>query len=100
MAGFDFLRMKPDSTVVTHANRRPYVLVEEGKQYAIYIFGKGPHTFEIAAPTGNYTVEYLNPLTGIFEDKQKVVSDGKLELTSPEYTEDVAVKILSEELSL
>ena len=99
MTGFDFLKMKPDSTVVTLANRRPYVLAEEGKQYAIYIFGKGPHTFEIAAPAGSYTVEYLNPLTGIFEDKQKVVSNGKLELTSPEYTEDVAVKVLTEELS-
>ena len=100
MGGFDFLRMKPDSTIVTLEERRAYVLTEEGKQYAIYIFGQGPHSFEVSAPPGNYTVEFMNPLTGFFDEKQKAVSDGKLSLTSPEFPEDVAVKILAEELSL
>jgi hypothetical protein len=100
--GFDFVRMKPDSTLVTggEAAIRPYVLAEVGRQYGIYIFGKGPHTFEVSMPAGNYTVEFLNPLTGIFESKQQIVSDGKILLTSPEYTEDCAVKIMSAESSL
>jgi hypothetical protein len=42
----------------------------------------------------------MNPLTGIFEEKQEVVSDGKLDLTSPEFPEDVAVRIMAEGLSL
>ncbi len=98
MNGFNFLNMKPDSTIVTVEGNRAYVLAEEGKQYAIYIFGQGPHSFEVSLPPGNYTVEFLNPLTGFFDDKQKTVSDGKLKLTSPEFPEDVAVKILSEDV--
>jgi len=100
MEGFDFLKMKPDSTISTIEDNRAYTLAEEGKQYAIYVFGKGPHAFQVSIPAGSYTVEYMNPLTGIFEEKQEVVSDGKLELTSPEFTEDVAVKIMAEGLSL
>ena len=98
MNGFDFLMMKPDSTVVTVEGKRAYVLAEEGKQYAIYIFGGGPFSFDVSVPPGNYTVEFFNPLTGFFDDKQKVVSNGNLNLTSPEFPEDVAVKILSAEL--
>lgn len=100
IGGFDFLKMKPDSTMVKMENNRAYVLAEEGRQYAIYIFGQGPHTFDISVPAGSYTVEYMNPLTGFFEEKQKAVSNGQLKLTSPEYAEDVAVKIMSEGLSL
>jgi hypothetical protein len=97
MNGFDFLKMKPDSTIVTVEGSRAYVLAEEGKQYAIYIFGRGPFSFDVSVPSGNYTVEFFNPLTGFFDDKQKVVSNGKLDLTTPEFPEDVAVKILSAE---
>ena len=97
MNGFDFLKMKPDSTIVTVEGSRAYVLAEEGKQYAIYIFGRGPFSFDVSVPSGNYTVEFFNPLTGFFDDKQKVVSNGKLDLTTPEFPEDVAVKILSSE---
>jgi hypothetical protein len=100
MEGFDFLKMKPDSTISTIEDKRAYVLAEEGKQYAIYVFGKGPHAFQVSIPAGSYTVEYMNPLTGIFEDKQEVVSDGKLDLNSPEFPEDVAVKIMAEGVSL
>lgn len=100
MSGFDFLKMKPDSTIATIEDGRAYVLAEEGKQYAIYIFGQGPHSFEMLIPAGSYTVEYMNPLTGFFEDKQSAASDGRLKLTTPEYTEDVAVKIMAEGLSL
>ena len=101
--GFNFLKMRPDSTSITgieSAGNRAYVLAEPGNQYAIYIFGQGPHTFDLAAPTGDYTVEYMNPLTGIFESKQNIVSDGKISLTSPEFTEDVAVRIMSADLSM
>jgi hypothetical protein len=69
------------------------VLAESGKQYAIYIFGKGPHTFELTVPPGNYVAEFMDPLTGKLEEKQKLESMGTLKLTSPAYEEDLAVKI-------
>lgn len=95
--GFDFLNMKPDSTLLSGDSvviKNAQVLAEEGKQYAIYVFGKGPLNFDLTAPAGNYAVEYLNPLTGIFEAQQDVVSDGKIKFTSPEYTEDLAIKVM------
>jgi hypothetical protein len=94
---FDFLNMKPDSTLISGDSivvSNAQVLAEAGKQYAVYVFGKGPHTFDLTAPAGNYTVEFLNPLTGIFESRQDVVSDGRIKLTSPEYTEDLAIKVM------
>ena len=94
--GFEFLKLKPDSTLITSkVDKTAYVLAEAGRQYAIYIFGKGPISFDLAAPAGRYTVEFLNPLTGKSEPKQEVVSDGKMNLTSPAYEEDLAVKVVS-----
>ena len=44
ISGFDFLKMRPDSTMIP-ANFSQYkksqVLAEEGRQYAVYVFGKG-----------------------------------------------------------
>lgn len=102
MAGFSFVKMKPDSTLAGNEfnDSRPYVLAEIGKQYAIYIFGGGPHAFDLTVPAGNYTVEFMNPLTGIFENKEEVVSDGRIRLTSPDFTEDLAVRIMSAELPI
>ena len=96
---FEFLKLKPDSTLIAGslpADQKAYVLAEEGRQYAIYIFGKGPITFDLTAPAGKYTVEFMNPLTGKFEEKQEVVSNGKVSLTSPAYEEDLAVKVVSD----
>jgi hypothetical protein len=93
MKGVDYLKMKPDNTLISGTqNEKVWVLAESGKQYAIYMFGKGPHTFELTAPSGNYSVEYMNPLTGNHEE-QNVISNGTLKLASPAYQEDLAVKI-------
>jgi hypothetical protein len=95
MNDFDYLKMMPDSTLVSGLpNKQSQVLAEVGKQYAIYVFGKGPHTFELSAPAGNYTVEYIDPLTGRQEEKQNVISNGTLKLTTPAYEEDLAVKVM------
>jgi hypothetical protein len=102
MNGFDFLRMKPDSTILKNdfpKNHRPQVLAEAGKQYAIYTSRNGPVTFDLSIPPGKYTVEFIDPLNGEYEKKETVTSDGSLTITSPPYAEDVAVKILREERS-
>jgi hypothetical protein len=99
ITGFDFLKMKPDSTLVSKLTekQKAYVLAESGKQYAIYIFGKGPITFDLSVPEGTYTVEFLDPLTGQNSEKQTVNAKGKVSINTPAYREDVAVKILSSE---
>jgi hypothetical protein len=94
--------MKPDSTIITNQfskNHRPQMLAETGKQYAIYSSQDGPVTFELSIPPGDYTVEFLDPLTGKYESKKTVNSDGSITITSRPFQEDVAVKIVREGFS-
>ena len=57
MYGFDFLKMRPDSTIIpaTFAlYKKSQVLAEAGRQYAVYVFGKGPFDLELSIPAGTY----------------------------------------------
>jgi hypothetical protein len=94
MESFNFLHMRPDSTIIP-GRKNIQVLAEFGKQYGLYTFGKGPHTIELSIPPGNYSVEFMNPLTGEYEPSRDLTSDGKMLITSPAYEEDLAVRIFS-----
>jgi hypothetical protein len=94
---FEFVRMKPDSTIAStgNVNEQPYVLTEPGKQYAIYIFKGSKKEISLELPAGDYEVEWLDPLTGKFSNKQQLKHEGsKVTLTSPEYKEDAALSIV------
>lgn len=96
MDRLDFIRMKPDSTVVVSgvpAKGSVYVLAETGKQYALYIFGSHQVNLTLNLPAGQYKAEWLNPLNGGIWKAQKIKSDGKVTLKSPEYAEDIALRI-------
>ncbi len=97
MDSFDFVRMKPDTTVFSgeiSGKNKVFVLSEPGKQYAMYWMGGKQVNPEFQLPKGEYRLEWLNPLTGKSEKKEKVShSGGKLKLNSPEYQEDIAVKL-------
>jgi hypothetical protein len=99
MEGFEFLKMRPDSTIVKSSlvhHKRPQVLAETGRQYAVYVVGTGPLSLEMSIPPGTYDLESMDPLTGKYEPKQKVVCDGKINLSSPAFAEDVAIKLVAE----
>jgi len=99
MDSFDFVKMRPDTTVFTgeiSGKNKVFALSEPGKQYAIYWMGGKQVNPEFNLPAGNYNLEWLNPLTGRLEKKEKVShSGGSLKLNSPEYQEDIALKILT-----
>jgi len=95
--GFDFLKMQPDSTIVASnfaLYKKSQVLGEAGRQYAVYIFGKGPFNLELSIPAGTYRVEFMDPLTGKNEQAQNATSNGKITIVSPAYLEDVAIKLV------
>lgn len=96
ISGFDYLKMKPDTTVLT--NRAQFrsieVLAEPGKQYGVYIWGKGPHELELSLPAGTYDVGFMDPLTGKSEKNQPIRSDGTATLKTPSYSEDVGIRIV------
>ncbi|MCL4482462.1 MAG: glycoside hydrolase family 5 protein [Bacteroidetes bacterium] len=95
---FNFIALKPDNSIYAGGLLKgltPYILAETGKQYAFYLMGGKQVNPELNLPKGNYSLEWLNPLTGKIEKKEKLShSGGKVKLTSPEYTEDIALKIL------
>ena len=97
IAGFDFLKMRPDSTIVTDnfaLSKKSQVLAEEGRQYAVYVFGQGLIRIELSIPSGTYRVEFMDPSTGKLEQGENATSDGKVTLVCPGYLEDVAIKLI------
>src|ERR1043166_8539642 len=54
--GFDFIRMKPDSSIIRSGlpeKARAYALVETGKQYALYLFGGSQADLKLELPAGD-----------------------------------------------
>jgi len=65
--GFDFVRMKPDNSVIAGPlpkGVRARALVASGKQYAIYVFGGDTMELKIKLPRGKYGLVWLDPLSG------------------------------------
>jgi len=99
MNSFDFVNMKPDTTVFSgeiSGKNKVFVLSEPGRQYAIYWMGGKQVNPEFNIPTGNYSLEWVNPLTGKIEKKEKLIhSGGSTKLKSPVYQEDISIKIIA-----
>jgi len=97
MDSFDFVKMKPDSTVCSFSlsdKNKVYILAEHGKQYAAYLMDGKQVNPEFNLPSGKYAAEWINPLTGKIEKKEKFRhSGGHIKLNSPDYQEDIALKI-------
>ena len=94
---FNFVAMKPDTTVYAGGlagKNKAYILAETGKQYAIYWMGGKQVQLELNLPKGNYSLEWMNPLSGKYEKKITLNhSGGKAKLESPEYSEDFSLRI-------
>ncbi len=93
---FEFVRMKPDYEVVV---RSPGVVVralsEKGKQYAIYISNGTACELALDLPKGRYQVEWISTLNGSILKQQKVKTrGGQIVLSSPSFSEDIALRII------
>jgi len=95
---FNFVAMNPDTTVYSgglSGKNKVYVLTETGKQYAIYWMGGKQVQLELNLPKGNYSLEWMNPLSGKSEKKITLNhAGGKAKLESPAYSEDFSLQIL------
>ena len=70
------------------------MLSEPGKQYAIYLFGGKLAKLSLALPEGKYAAEWVSPLTGKVLKNETITATSKLlELNSPEFETDVALRI-------
>ncbi len=95
--GFDFVRMKPDESVVRGGQPvkgRARVLSEPGKQYALYLFGGPEAKLQLALPKGDYQAEWLDPLSGKVLKGVRLRAAGAVTVVpSPRYTTDIALRL-------
>ncbi len=102
--GFDFIRMKPDPAVLRGQTITPApgekatptvrVLAEKGRQYAVYVRDGTRAELTLDLPAGNYQAEWVNTRTGKVDAVEDVRhAGGECLLKSPEYTEDIALRI-------
>ena len=94
---FNFIKMSPDSNFIISGipeKTVTQVLSQPGRQYALYIYGGSQATLELRLPAGVYEAEWMHPLTGKYEKKMSLRSkDGTATISSPEYREDIALRL-------
>ncbi|GIW97102.1 MAG: hypothetical protein KatS3mg111_0435 [Pirellulaceae bacterium] len=111
LESFDFLKMRPDSTVVhsTSPKLTSYALSQPGVAYAIYLHVPLPHkpervedhlqanrkvTVKLDLPAGDYRLQWIDPVTGRTRQEEKLQHPGgPRELPSPPIDNDVAIAI-------
>lgn len=97
IGGFDFVRMKPDPSVVRGGvpeKARAVVLAEAGKAYAVYVTGGGKADLRLDLPKGSYRARWVDPLECATLREETVESKGgETAVSSPAYREDVALEL-------
>jgi len=94
---FNFIRMKPDNSVIKGGvpeKATARALVQAGRAYAIYINGGSKANLVVELPAGTYTAEWVNTKTGKVDKKETFQhGGGNRTLHSPKYSDDIALRI-------
>jgi hypothetical protein len=105
---FEFVRMTPDGAAILDARilgltaRRnsdaepaAHVLSEPGRAWAIYVPGGTQAELDLNLPAGGYHAEWLSPLSGGVLERQDFRHEGgSRTVRSPEYAEDIALRVV------
>ena len=114
MDSFRFVRMSPANGVIVSATPEgttARVLAEGGRQYAVYLHrgrlvkdAKPPYqvdddpresTIVLEIPKGRYKAEWINTRTGaVSAEEQFNHPGGNRTFVSPQYTEDIALRVM------
>ena len=94
---FDFIKMKPDNSVIKSGvseGTTVRALIQKGSSYAIYINGGDKAELVVELPGGVYTAEWVNTKTGKVDKKETFQHvGGNRTLHSPKYADDIALRI-------
>ena len=94
--------MKPDNSVLkrsTDANASKgepavRVLAEAGRAYAVYVNGGTQIELVLDLPANDYTAEWVDTKTGKVAKAERFAHQGgNKTLASPEYSEDIALRV-------
>jgi hypothetical protein len=68
--------------------------VEAGQQYAIYVHGGTQVELLVDLPAGSYRAEWVNTKTGGVDKEERFDhAGGNRRLVSPDYAEDIALRV-------
>ncbi len=95
--GFNFVGMKPAASLVRGGvpdGGAVHVLAKAGEEYALYLHGGTNAVLRLDLPVGRYRAEWVSTLHGTVEKAEALThGGGVLTLSSPEYKEDVALRV-------
>lgn len=97
--GFDFVRMRPDNSVVTPGvpGVTARALVEPGKAMAIFVRGGGAATvLSVGLGPGNWTAEWIDTKTGATARTATVAGGGIRPIEAPVYESDIALRMVKQ----
>ncbi|MEW6235265.1 MAG: putative collagen-binding domain-containing protein [Candidatus Omnitrophota bacterium] len=99
MYSFDFIRMKPDSSIIAGLEPskpiRAWALAEEGEACAVYLRGGQQADIRLKMAPGAYKAEWVNTVTGKVDKAETIKhAEGEMKLSSPEYSSDIALRVL------
>ncbi|MCP4613479.1 MAG: hypothetical protein GY845_32710 [Planctomycetes bacterium] len=94
---FDFIKMKPDNSVIKGGipdKATARALVQVGRSYAIYIKGGNEAKLIVELPKGTYRAEWVNTKTGKVDKAETFQHNyGNRTLSSSKYVDDIALRI-------
>ena len=94
---FNFVKMKPDNSVIKGGipdKATARALVKVGRAYAIYIKGGNEAKLIVELPKGTYRAEWVNTKTGMVDNTETFQHDnGNRTLSSSKYVDDIALRI-------
>ncbi len=87
---FDLANLKPDAdAVVSSPGAAAQCLSVPGKEYAVYLRGRGPTALTLKLPAGDFTAEWIDVMTG----KVQAAEPANGRLVSPEYKSEIALRV-------
>jgi hypothetical protein len=95
---FGFIKMQPDQkTILLASGSVARVLSDPGKQYAFYLNNGTKCELKLDLPKGNYKADWISTLDGkIVRSESLKHSGGELSMTSPDFRDDIALKIIAQ----
>jgi hypothetical protein len=95
---FEFVKMKPDSTVIKGGVPKGTLrvaLAEAGRAYAIYLRrGVEQGALEVELPAGKYNAEWINPISGsVLKTEGFTHGGGTKSLAAPEPAGEIVLRI-------
>jgi hypothetical protein len=92
--GLPLVEMRPDFDAVKHAGGVvSHVLSSASGEYAVYLDGKGPSEISFALPAGEYSISWVDVVTGATKDGGTIRGGEDRVVRTPEFAEGMAVRV-------